>query len=160
MGRTRDSSLRSRSRAPETGDQGHARAACPAHSRFQPHRRDGRADSPKLTESEVEAFAKMGNVSEDVLRIIGTNRAWLKNYGIVARRDPQPEDTAGHLDAADAPSDGEGHQDAVDGPQRPGSAAAVGAPGADQGEQQVGPAAYGPLSLFPNSLRISARPSM
>ena len=39
--------------------------------------------SPKLTESEVEAFAKMGNVSEDVLRIIGTNRNWLKNYGIV-----------------------------------------------------------------------------
>ncbi len=39
--------------------------------------------SPKLTESEVEAFAKMGNVSEDVLRIIGTNRAWLKNYGVI-----------------------------------------------------------------------------
>jgi hypothetical protein len=39
--------------------------------------------SPKLTESEVEAFAKMGNVSEDVLRIIGTNRAWLKNYAII-----------------------------------------------------------------------------
>ncbi len=39
--------------------------------------------SPKLTESEVEAFAKMGNVSEDVLRIIGTNRTWLKNYGII-----------------------------------------------------------------------------
>ena len=39
--------------------------------------------SPKLTESEVEAFAKMGNVSEDVLRIIGTNRVWLKNYGII-----------------------------------------------------------------------------
>jgi hypothetical protein len=39
--------------------------------------------SPKLSESEVEAFAKMGNVSEDVLRIIGTNRSWLKNYGIV-----------------------------------------------------------------------------
>jgi hypothetical protein len=38
---------------------------------------------PKLTESEVEAFAKMGNVSEDVLRIIGTNRAWLKNYAII-----------------------------------------------------------------------------
>ncbi len=38
---------------------------------------------PKLTESEVEAFAKMGNVSEDVLRIIGTNRAWLKNYSII-----------------------------------------------------------------------------
>lgn len=39
--------------------------------------------SPKLTEAEVEAFAKMGNVSEDVLRIIGTNRNWLKNYGVV-----------------------------------------------------------------------------
>ncbi len=39
--------------------------------------------SPKLTESEVEAFAKMGNVSEDVLRIIGTNRVWLKNYGVI-----------------------------------------------------------------------------
>lgn len=39
--------------------------------------------SPKLTEAEVEAFTKMGNVSEDVLRIIGTNRGWLKNYGVV-----------------------------------------------------------------------------
>jgi hypothetical protein len=39
--------------------------------------------SPKLTEAEVEQFAKMGNVSEDVLRIIGTNRSWLKNYGII-----------------------------------------------------------------------------
>jgi hypothetical protein len=38
--------------------------------------------SPKLTEAEVESFSKMGNVSEDVLRIIGTNRAWLKNYSI------------------------------------------------------------------------------
>lgn len=37
--------------------------------------------SPKLTEAEVEAFAKMANVSEDVLRIIGMNRSWLKNYG-------------------------------------------------------------------------------
>lgn len=39
--------------------------------------------SPKLSEAEVEAFTKMGNVSEDVLRIIGMNRAWLKNYGVV-----------------------------------------------------------------------------
>jgi hypothetical protein len=38
--------------------------------------------SPKLTDSEVEAFTKMGNVSEEVLRIIGTNRSWLKNYGV------------------------------------------------------------------------------
>jgi hypothetical protein len=39
--------------------------------------------SPKLTEPEVEAFARMGNVSEDVLRTIGGNRAWMKNYGVV-----------------------------------------------------------------------------
>ena len=39
--------------------------------------------SPKLTESEVEQFTKMGNVSEDVLRVIGHNRGWLKNYGVV-----------------------------------------------------------------------------
>ena len=40
--------------------------------------------SPKLTDSEVEQFAKMANVAEDVLRVIGTNRAWTKNYGVVA----------------------------------------------------------------------------
>jgi hypothetical protein len=39
--------------------------------------------SPKLAEPEVEAFAKMQNVSDDVLRIIGSNRAWMKNYTIV-----------------------------------------------------------------------------
>jgi len=38
--------------------------------------------SPKINESEVEAFAKMANVSEDVLRIIGANRSWMKHYGI------------------------------------------------------------------------------
>jgi len=40
--------------------------------------------SPKLTDSEVEQFAKMANVAEDVLRVIGTNRGWTKNYGVVA----------------------------------------------------------------------------
>lgn len=39
--------------------------------------------SPKLTDAEVEQFTKMGNVSEDVLRVIGHNRAWLKNYGVM-----------------------------------------------------------------------------
>jgi hypothetical protein len=39
--------------------------------------------SPKLTDSEVETFTKMGNVSEEVLRIIGMNRSWLKNYGVI-----------------------------------------------------------------------------
>jgi transcriptional regulator with XRE-family HTH domain len=38
--------------------------------------------SPKLTDAEVESFAKMANVAEEVLRVIGTNRTWLKNYGV------------------------------------------------------------------------------
>ena len=38
--------------------------------------------SPKLTDAEVESFAKMANVSEEVLRVIGTNRSWLKHYGV------------------------------------------------------------------------------
>jgi hypothetical protein len=40
--------------------------------------------SPKLTESEVEAIARMTNVSVDVLRVVGTSRVWLKNYAVVA----------------------------------------------------------------------------
>jgi hypothetical protein len=40
--------------------------------------------SPKLSESEVESFARMGNVAEDVLRVIGSNRVWMKNYGIMS----------------------------------------------------------------------------
>jgi len=40
--------------------------------------------SPKLTETEVERIAKMTSVSEEVLRIIGRTRAWMKNYSIAA----------------------------------------------------------------------------
>ena len=39
--------------------------------------------SPKLSESEVESIARMGNVSEDVLRTVAQSRAWTKNYNIV-----------------------------------------------------------------------------
>lgn len=39
--------------------------------------------SPKLTDAEVEQFTKMGNVSEEVLRVISMNRGWLKNYGVI-----------------------------------------------------------------------------
>ncbi len=38
---------------------------------------------PKVTETEVESFARMGSVSEDVLRTIGQTRAWVKSYTIV-----------------------------------------------------------------------------
>jgi hypothetical protein len=47
--------------------------------------------SPKLTENEVEGFSRMANVSEDVLRIIGSNRAWLKNYGVVVGLTRNPK---------------------------------------------------------------------
>jgi hypothetical protein len=51
--------------------------------------------SPKLTEAEVEAFAKMANVSEDVLRIIGTNRTWLKNYSVALALTKNPKTPPG-----------------------------------------------------------------
>jgi hypothetical protein len=47
--------------------------------------------SPKLTESEVEQFSKMANVSEEVLRIIGMNRGWIKNYGVIAALTKNPK---------------------------------------------------------------------
>jgi hypothetical protein len=39
--------------------------------------------SPKLTETEVENYARMTSISEDVLRTIAQTRAWVKNYGVV-----------------------------------------------------------------------------
>jgi hypothetical protein len=47
--------------------------------------------SPKVTESEVEAYAKMPTVAEDVLRTIGSHRAWLKNYGITVGLTRNPK---------------------------------------------------------------------
>jgi hypothetical protein len=47
--------------------------------------------SPMLTEPEVESFARMANVSEDVLRTIGGNRAWLKNYSVVLALAKNPK---------------------------------------------------------------------
>jgi hypothetical protein len=51
--------------------------------------------SPKLTDSEIEGFAKMANVSEDVLRIIGMNRAWVKSYGVIAALARNPKTPLG-----------------------------------------------------------------
>jgi hypothetical protein len=39
--------------------------------------------SPKLTDAEVEAFAMMKSVTEEVLRLIATNRAYIKRYPVV-----------------------------------------------------------------------------
>ncbi len=40
--------------------------------------------SPKLTEGDVETIARMTNVSDDVLRAIGLNRSWTRNYSVVS----------------------------------------------------------------------------
>jgi hypothetical protein len=47
--------------------------------------------SPKLNESEIERFSKMTNVSDEVLRIIGTNRAWTKNYSVICGLSKNPK---------------------------------------------------------------------
>ena len=47
--------------------------------------------SPKLNESEIESFARMANLSEDVLRVVATNRAWVKNYNVVAALTRNPK---------------------------------------------------------------------
>jgi hypothetical protein len=39
--------------------------------------------SPKLSDTEVESIAKMANVSDEILRMIGFSRAWTKNYTVV-----------------------------------------------------------------------------
>lgn len=38
--------------------------------------------SPKVTDNEVEGFAKARNISDEVLRIIASNRDWTRSYGV------------------------------------------------------------------------------
>ena len=47
--------------------------------------------SPKLTENEVEAFARMASLSEDVLRVIAQNRAWTKSYKVILGLTKNPK---------------------------------------------------------------------
>ena len=47
--------------------------------------------SPKLTENEIESFARMANVGEEVLRVIGSNRSWVKNYSVAANLVRNPK---------------------------------------------------------------------
>lgn len=47
--------------------------------------------SPKVSDTEVESFARMANVSEEILRIIGTTRAWMKNYSVVSALTRNPK---------------------------------------------------------------------
>ena len=47
--------------------------------------------SPKVAEAEIESFARMANVSEEILRMIGNNRAWTKNYGVIVGLTKNPK---------------------------------------------------------------------
>ena len=40
-------------------------------------------DSPRITEHEVEAYASLRDVDEEVLRAIGQNRQFVKDYAVV-----------------------------------------------------------------------------
>ena len=47
--------------------------------------------SPKLNDAEIEGFSRMANVSEEVLRVIASNRAWTKNYNVVVGLAKNPK---------------------------------------------------------------------
>jgi hypothetical protein len=51
--------------------------------------------SPKLTDAEVEAFAAMKNVSDQVLRGIGNHREWTKRYPVVCNLVKNPRTPVG-----------------------------------------------------------------
>jgi hypothetical protein len=47
--------------------------------------------SPRLTDPEIEAFSAMKNISDEILRKIGTHKEWMKRYSIVSNlvRNPR-----------------------------------------------------------------------
>ena len=51
--------------------------------------------SPKLTETEVEAIARMTNVTEEVPRTIASTRAWIKSYAICVALVKNPKTPVG-----------------------------------------------------------------
>ena len=46
--------------------------------------------SPRLTDPEIEAFAGMKNLSDEILRQIGHNREWTKKYGVLSNLVKNP----------------------------------------------------------------------
>ncbi len=50
--------------------------------------------SPKLNVNEIETFARMTSVQEEVLRVIGTSRHWLKHYPVMAALVRNPKTPA------------------------------------------------------------------
>ena len=46
--------------------------------------------SPRLTEAEIESFAGMKSLSDEMLRQIGSHREWTKRYGVISNLVPLP----------------------------------------------------------------------
>ena len=51
--------------------------------------------SPRLTEAEIESFAGMKSLSDEMLRIIGGHREWTKRYQVVANLVRNPKTPIG-----------------------------------------------------------------
>jgi hypothetical protein len=51
--------------------------------------------SPRLTETEIESFAGMKSLSDEMLRQIGSHREWTKRYGVVANLVRNPKTPVG-----------------------------------------------------------------
>jgi hypothetical protein len=51
----------------------------------------GVLQSARLTDSEVESFAAMTNLTAEVLRLISMNRAFMKNYAVVKNLTKNPK---------------------------------------------------------------------
>src|SRR5207253_10117200 len=56
--------------------------------------------NPRISDQEIENIASMRTVAEEVLRVIGMNRAWARSYPIIhnlARNPRTPMATAVHI---------------------------------------------------------------
>jgi len=51
--------------------------------------------NPKMTESEVELIAMNRNISEEILRTIGSRREWMKNYAVTLALVTNPKTPVG-----------------------------------------------------------------
>jgi hypothetical protein len=51
--------------------------------------------SPKITDTEIEAFSAMKNISDEILRSIGNHREWTKKYSVVSNLVRNPRTPVG-----------------------------------------------------------------
>ncbi|MCX7794814.1 MAG: hypothetical protein N2257_10505 [Thermodesulfovibrionales bacterium] len=52
-------------------------------------------ENPKITESEIEMIARQRSIPEEALRMIASNRDWIKNYSIVQALVSNPKTPPG-----------------------------------------------------------------